>query len=110
MGSAGSVVDSADTVRGWIQHHTNVANASGRTIYVKVRSPGRTDTEQIPAGSSVSFGTDKGQVTLMVYDNSSYDNFLASKTLDSDYSMIVKSSGSGFYIVRAKYGTIWQEG
>lgn len=66
-------------------------------------------TEQVPSSDAVVFQTAKGRVNVMVYDNSNYDNVLATHVMDSDRSVIVKNSYGQPYIVRAKYGTIWTE-
>lgn len=101
------------------QHNTHVANATGEDIKVILTdNDGRNTQQFIQAGQHVNIPTPHGRNTASVSIKGTNPQ---TKQLewnpravgvysdDSDRSFIVKKEGDEIQVVRAKYGTIWQE-
>ena len=87
------------------QHHTHVANGTGEKIQVEIKHDGGTTKRFLEKDEVHCEKTSDTWVHIKVMDDQG-----EMRTLQSDYSVVIKKTPNGvFKIRRVQYGTIWEE-
>lgn len=92
-------------------HNTHVSNGLDVEVKVIVTHPGgRSDLLRIEPQKTRNVPTDKGTVTISVYESPDAEYPYESVNLPSDYSVVVRTNAQGKpKLRRVKYGSLWQD-